>query len=83
MFASSVDLNKFLATLDVRYEKKVAKAGGTVAKKRRVVGHPSDTSIPPGAPRWMINQGMQVFRLTGIRIAKPLSDHHQSRASSI
>ena len=63
MFASSVDLNKFLATLDVRYEKKVAKAGGTVAKKRRVVGHPSDTSIPPGAPRWMINQGMQVFRL--------------------
>ena len=56
---SLLDLDNFLATLDKRYTKKVSKAGGTVAKKVRVIGAPSKSSIPIGAPQWTINPSFQ------------------------
>ncbi len=34
------DLNTFLSTLDKRYEKRVSKEGGTVARKIRILGAP-------------------------------------------
>ncbi len=48
------DMNNFLSTLDRRYQKKVTKVGGTVAKKVRVTGTPSSTPVPSGVPQWTI-----------------------------
>ena len=53
-----IDLNKFLVTLDERYEKKVTKSGGTMARKTRIVGVPSTSPIPIGAAEWTIANGM-------------------------
>ena len=54
-----INLNAFLGTLDKRYENKVIKAGGTVARKVRVIGAPSSTPIPLGTPAWMIDADFQ------------------------
>lgn len=49
------DLNTFLSTLDKRYEKKVSREGGTVARKARITGAPSTSSPPDGAPQWTVS----------------------------
>ncbi len=51
-----IDLETFLYTLDKRYEKKVSKEGGTVAKKIWYIGSPSTSTPPAGAPQWTVKQ---------------------------
>ena len=50
------DVNTFFYTLDKRYQEKVSREGGTVAKKVRQVGSPSESCPPVGAPRWTIHE---------------------------
>ena len=54
-------MNKFIETLDRRLEKTSKDISGLVAKKERVVGEPSSSSPPVGAPSWAVN-GMNVLK---------------------
>ena len=49
-------MNVFFVTLDKRYQDKVAREGGTVARKVRRIGTPSKSRPPIGAPAWTVNE---------------------------
>ena len=55
-----IDLNKFMDRLDKRYQDKVSKEGGTVARKIRKQGAPSASFPPVDAPEWTVVAGKTV-----------------------
>ena len=52
------DLEEFISRLDKRYQMKVSREGGTVAKKVRKEGVPSTSGPPIGAPKWTVQAGV-------------------------
>ena len=55
-----LDLNEFVRHLDERYNQKVLREGGTVAKKVRRNGAPSTKSPPKDAPEWTVDAGIVI-----------------------
>ena len=55
VYSDIIGLCEFLALLDQRYEQKVHKEGGQMAKKNRKIGSLSTSSPPVDAPSWTVD----------------------------
>jgi len=53
-------VNVFFVTLDKRYQDKVAREGGTVARKGGQIGTLSKSHPPIGAPAWTLTHSLMV-----------------------
>ena len=61
-----LELNRYINVLDKRREKVGCRSSGLVAKKVRVLGHPSESQPPASAPSWAVQskcEGCVVFIL--------------------